>query len=133
MGPEGRLPNTLSELLITANKLGHTLKVRYLSPDELVLLPLPAIVHVDGDSPSGGTFLLLLQIQAKTVIFMNGPSATINSLSREDFFRKWSGVTLFSVSNADHCALELISGMVIGLSTAAYLKRKYQWDLVRSG
>jgi hypothetical protein len=115
MAPGSEPPNTLADLLSTAVKSGYALTARRLAPDDLGHVPLPAIVHVDGDDPAAGTFLLLLIVRDKELICFNGASATIVSISRERFLRSWSGICLYPNVRAGWFT-EILLGAVIGLS-----------------
>lgn len=96
----GRPPQSLDELGRIARVHDSLASVRQLKPVDLALVKLPAIMHLDGDDPLQGCFVLLLQKQDHGLVFMNGPSATINSMTREEFFRRWSGYGVIHASNS---------------------------------
>jgi ABC-type bacteriocin/lantibiotic exporter with double-glycine peptidase domain len=73
---------------------GRPLEVHSLSMEDLRACAKPVIVHMDGETPEAGAFLLLLSIAKDKVDFINGPSASMHSLSLEDFRRNWSGIAL---------------------------------------
>jgi ABC-type bacteriocin/lantibiotic exporter with double-glycine peptidase domain len=77
-----------------AAKHGFPLRAVSLTVDELRSCPRPVIVHIDGESPEAGAFLLVFAMPRGSVDYMNGPSATIQKMSNEDFRRVWSGVVL---------------------------------------
>ncbi len=81
-------------LCLMAAKHGVQLRTVRLSIKDLDSVSMPVIVHVDGDTPDAGAFLLLLSVNNGLVYFMNGPSATFQSIDLEDFRRIWDGYAL---------------------------------------
>jgi ABC-type bacteriocin/lantibiotic exporter with double-glycine peptidase domain len=99
-----------------AAKNGLPLKTVALTLKDLKTCSLPVIVHIDGESPQAGAFLLLFGISDHDVAFMYGPSASIRSMDLESFKRVWSGTAL--LPSKDHYKQNitlLIFGFGIGL------------------
>lgn len=118
---KGHTAITLTHL---AAKTGRPLRVVSLTMHELTTCSKPVIVHMDGRTPEAGAFLLVLNISETAVIFVNGPTATIQTMSRESFRRVWSGIALLPVS--DHNKL-------IGFSTIGFSIGLIAPLVIRSG
>jgi len=113
------LPQTLAEILTTADCLGMPLQPRSLSPQQLDELRLPAIAHLEGDNPAEGWFVVLLQVRDRAVVYLNGSTGTVGKLDKEMFLRRWSGVVATPSTNSiwvDVCMV--VFGLVSGLSLA---------------
>lgn len=112
---------TLSKL---AAKNGIPMVPVSLTLDQLNDCPMPLIVHMDGRTPDDGAFLLLMSVTSNKVFFVNGPSATITSLSREAFGRVWSGVALLPAPqhkmNSVAGGLGFLGGMLLVVSIRRY-------------
>jgi ABC-type bacteriocin/lantibiotic exporter with double-glycine peptidase domain len=122
VAPNNKPPNSLSDLIATAKRLGYRLQSRRLSPDELEAVSLPVIVHLDGDDPSTGGFLLLLAVHKRDCLYMDGPSATINTMEREGFFRRWSGIVVYPEAEPTW-PLELFAGIAVAAVAQLYFGR----------
>jgi hypothetical protein len=88
-------PNTGAEILRAAKRLNFPLEARAISPQDLETVKLPVIVHLDGDRPSEGLFYVLLGRNPSLMLLMEGPGATVVSLDREVFLRRWTGVIMY--------------------------------------
>lgn len=108
------LPQNVAEIVAVANSKGYTLAARSISPEDLKTLPLPAIVHMDGDDTSSGFLNVLLQVDAQRVIYMDGATAIISTQNREAFLRAWSGVVIVEFPPGQ-------SGSMVNLVTAGCL------------
>src|SRR5262249_14689276 len=95
-----------------------------LTMNELKSCAKPVIVHADGETPDAGTFLLLLNINDQRVEFINGPSATFQSLQIEDFRRVWSGVALMPAPPPWRNAIRCGAGFGAGLILALIIRRR---------
>lgn len=121
--PTRDLPATLSDLKATARNCGWSVRGRRLSPADLYSLDLPAIIHVDGDSPGTGAFLLFLGINKTQVLYCDGPSATVQQLDRESFLRRWSGVVLEVDRDGDSFHFDLATGILSSVAITALILR----------
>ncbi len=117
-----QLPQTLAGVLATAESLGCPLQARSLSPEQLDNVRLPAIVHMFGDNLTEGSFLVLLQNHdPRRVLYLNGASATIATMDRESFLRRWSGVVVNVPSRSFWIETGLVLfGVMCGLWLARY-------------
>jgi ABC-type bacteriocin/lantibiotic exporter with double-glycine peptidase domain len=108
---------TLSRL---AAKSGLPLQPALLTMDELSSCPLPVIVHMDGESPEAGAFLLILAMTTKSIDYMNGPTATVHSMECNDFRRIWSGIALLPLTSRRRdvalCAAGFCAGVILTLA-----------------
>ena len=98
-----------------AAKNGLQLKVVSLKMEDLKACSLPVIVHIDGDSPQIGAFLLLFGISDREVNFMYGPSASISNMDLESFMRIWSGTALLPAKEPHKEIILFLLGSGIGL------------------
>ena len=85
-------PYTLDDLVEMAAHRRLRMSKRQLTSADLKRIPLPSIVHVYGEDPSKGMFLLLLGVNERQMLCLKGPSATIVKIGREGFLRRWSGI-----------------------------------------
>lgn len=85
-------------LISIADEYGVRLQPVLLSMDQLGSAPLPVIVRLDGNTPETGAFQLVIAVSKNTVVYINGPTATINELERAAFRRVWSGIALIPVA-----------------------------------
>lgn len=106
--------HTVSTLAKIASSKGLPLRPFSLTMDELNSCAKPVIVHMDGETPDAGAFLLLINMNDE-VYFINGPSATLQSMSRENFRRVWSGIALLPVPNRKRESFWGIAGVCIGV------------------
>jgi ABC-type bacteriocin/lantibiotic exporter with double-glycine peptidase domain len=106
--------NSAASLVSLAARCGVSLSVRKMTPTEVLRIGEPTIVHMDGPSPTEGYFILLVNITASHVYYVNGPTAAILTMSPEQFKRSWSGyaivrgearVYLWLIGAATACAL----------------------------
>lgn len=113
---EAKTRQTAAVLARVATRNGLPMRPFLLTIDQLWSCPKPVIVHIDGETPEAGAFLLLMSITKQSVFFVNGPSASIQSVSREDFRRIWSGIAVLPVTprtnNVAFCAAGLIGGLM---------------------
>ena len=73
---------------------------------------------MDGESPEAGAFLLLINFGDHEVVYMNGPWATVQVMSSEDFRRVWSGVALIPAESHSHRGL-CLAAFAAGLAVPA--------------
>lgn len=94
---------------------GIPLRMVSLNMRELASCPMPLLVHVDGETPEMGAFILMLTITDKSIYYVNGPTATIRSIDIENFRRVWSGIALLPISGwqTNYMAFLIGSGMAI--------------------
>jgi predicted double-glycine peptidase len=95
---------------------GLALQPDLLTFNQLFKCAMPVIVHIDGKSPESGAFILLIGIDTNLVSFLNGPSATIEQMTREDFRRVWSGIALLPESNRRQNVILFVIGIVVGFA-----------------
>ena len=126
LGPGKGLPNSVTDLIAVAKRLGYPLAARRMSPKDLDGLVPPYIVHLDGDDLRIGTFLLVLNWRESDIVYLDGPSATIIRGGREKFLRRWSGVALVPVSRSRFPITEILCGLVAGFAGTLLLKRRRQ-------
>lgn len=110
------LPSTVADLAGLSRALGYPLAVRRFTAASIRGIPLPAIVHLDGDSPTSGAYLVLIGCLDEEIMYMNGPSATIHYMDNESFYRRWGGVALVPTSSVRRQVADAATGMVIGLA-----------------
>ncbi len=118
------LPQNSHELLRVANGLGQELDARLVTPADLNKVRLPVIIHIDGDRLEEGSFGVLLQVDDRRVVLMNGPSATIVSVDRETFLRRWSGAVFMPGEMQNIEMLAAASGIGVGLLISYFLFRR---------
>jgi ABC-type bacteriocin/lantibiotic exporter with double-glycine peptidase domain len=110
-----------------AAKNSRPLEAVSLNMGDLKSCSLPVIVHMDGESPQAGAFLLLFGISDREVDFMYGPSASIRNMDPESFMRVWSGTALLPAK--EHHLQEIIPfifGLGIGLVLIAYYRHHHR-------
>lgn len=105
---------TAASLAECSRRSGCLLQPVSLNLKQLADCPLPVIVHMDGDSPQVGAFLLVFAVSKDRVTYLNGPSATIQDITREDFSRIWSGVAFLPESQRRRNLTFYLSGVGIG-------------------
>lgn len=93
-GEVGSGPYTAVTLSRLAARHGMRLQPTSLNLHQLASCRMPVIVHMDGESPDIGAFLLVTSISSDSVTYVNGPSVTVHDMSPENFQRVWSGVAL---------------------------------------
>ena len=98
-----------------AAECGFPLRTASLTMEELNSCTLPMLVHVDGRTPEAGAFLLLIRLNQTSIAYMNGPSACVQSMSREDFRRIWNGFALLPASKQPPHFEETAAGFVAGV------------------
>jgi hypothetical protein len=119
-GKNGGGPSNAVSLARLAANYSVSLEPKRLTVKELSSAPMPVIVHVDGDSPEAGAFLLLLQISGGTIYYVNGPTAAISVMQSSDFRRIWSGVALLPSSDRIGAILAYFTGFGLGLLAATH-------------
>ena len=120
------LPQNVAELIAFARDLGHELEARSVSPDDLAKIPLPAIIHFDGDDISQGSLNILLQVDSRRFVFMDGATAIVSSVNREPFLRRWSGVVVMFRQERERLSPAVASsvGIVAGFLLVIFLLRR---------
>jgi ABC-type bacteriocin/lantibiotic exporter with double-glycine peptidase domain len=116
---------TLAQL---ASAHGLPLQPVSLTWNELSHCSMPVVVHMDGESPEAGAFLLLLGATDNSIDYVNGPTATIHKMSRADFCRVWSGIALLPLTPVERPVLLYAIGCGIGLAGSALFRcRRILW------
>ncbi len=110
----GTGPYTMSTLADLSARHGLPLRAVRLKMDELRSCLKPVIVHMDGESPEAGAFLLILNLTDR-VFYVNGPSATVHEMSLENFRRVWSGVALLHSADGSSQTVICLAAFVTGL------------------
>jgi hypothetical protein len=114
----GTGPCSLLTLMRLSVQNDMPLRAVSMTMNELDSCTKPIIVHMDSSTPEAGSFLLVLTITDKQINFFNGPSASIQSMSMEDFRRVWSGVALVPDMRRTKCAFLYLGGVFAGLIAA---------------
>ena len=127
-------PNTASKLIQIAREHDIDLCPVRLTMRELYSCQLPIIVHIDGDTPESGAFLLVHSISDKSIAYMNGPTASLHAIDIESFRRIWSGIGLVPISHASNKWHAFAGGACIGLvlfwvARVLRLWRQVGWQL----
>lgn len=96
VGPKG---TSLLEIRDAALSLGHDVEVYKGTPEDLAVIPLPVILHLDketGDVQQMGHFVLLTEYDRETreATVFDGVTAAPMALSFESLRRMWSGYLL---------------------------------------
>ena len=116
-GEAGMLPDSALTLVRLAAKHGVALRPVLLTIKELKSCAKPVIVHINGQTPEAGAFLLLLSITDEAVYYVNGASGAINSLNLKGFLRAWSGIALIAGKgrgvDATACGVGFSSGLLL--------------------
>jgi hypothetical protein len=115
--------HTAVTLMHLAAKNSLPLQAFSLTMSELKACTMPVIVHIDGETPEAGAFLLVLDINDKEIYFVSGPSASVQSISAEDFRRAWSGVALLPVTSWKGNAILWAIGFGVGLVLPTFIWR----------
>lgn len=123
--------SSLLDLKRASRALGLTLRIIKPTPSDLAATPLPAIVHmVDEGGEHGGYFLLINPKKSKFET-INCTSLTIESMSAEEFRRRWSGYALV----AEDKQVSWLRGALLGLGTfgvGSWMYRKFTANSKRS-
>ena len=119
----GAAPCSALTLVHLAAKNGLSLQAVSLTMDELYSCAKPVIVHMDGETPEIGAFLMILSNNDTTIYFVNGPSATIQALTKEDFRRVWSGIALLPKADRKKDTIFGIIGFSAGLFCPLIIQR----------
>ena len=93
MEPHQQLPRSVAEIIDHSKNIGYPCIARQITPHELIEMSLPVIVHVDGDEPTKGDFLVLTHI-GDSVKFFESASMLLSELSNESFLRQWNGIVI---------------------------------------
>lgn len=107
--------HTVATLAHLAAKNGLPLQPISLTMNELLSCAQPVIVHMDGESPEAGAFLLILSITDKSMHYLNGPSVSIHRIGLDDFRRVWSGVALLPKTSRRQDVVFAMIGFSIGI------------------
>lgn len=110
---QGKLPTSVAEILALSRRIGFPCVARRITPDDLKSMQLPVIVHVDGDDPSKGDFLVVTHIEDR-VQFFECSSLMLAELSRESFLRQWNGVVIFA-DDTRHRLMRFYCTALVGL------------------
>jgi len=113
-----------SSLTDIAAKTFLPLQAVSLTSGELRSCGLPIIVHIDGESPDAGEFILLLSMTDESLQYVSGASATIRSMRREDFQRVWSGIALLPKGYRNWTAAKTVVGFAVGFIAPLVLFRR---------
>jgi len=112
----GARQHTTATLAHLAGRHGLPLQPVSLTVAELSKSPRPVIVHMDGESPETGAFLLILSMTGQDIDYVNGPSAAVHRMSLGSFRRAWSGIALLPQANLWKHPAFAASGFTIGLT-----------------
>jgi hypothetical protein len=115
---------SVTDLLSIADKTGMRLRAVNLNLDELSKVEMPIIVHMDGDTLDTVFFILILSVEDGKVYYMNGPSATITMMTRDDFRRVWSGIGLVPAEKMSRKFLGYLLGAAVGIICALLTRWK---------
>lgn len=91
--PHRALPVSVADIVNLSQLTAFRCKARRISPVDLKEMSLPLIVHVDGDNPDLGSFLLVTHIGDR-VRYFECASMLLSDLNYESFLRQWSGVVI---------------------------------------
>ena len=105
-----------------ATRNAFPMRTAALTMDDLRSCALPIIVHMDGETPDVGTFLLLTGITENVVYYVNGPCASIRVMYLHDFRRIWSGFALVPTTRRNVNAILWILGFGLGLGLSAAIQ-----------
>lgn len=94
----GNGPFSADTLVSIASKYGVNFKVAHLSMAEFELSERPLIVYMMTDTPDDGAFVLVTNSTDEDVFYIDGATASIHSMSVEEFRRVWSGIALLKTS-----------------------------------
>jgi hypothetical protein len=114
--------HTALTLAHLAAKAGLPLRPASVTIKELETCKLPVIVHIDGESPDAGAFLLLYDISTNGVYYVDGPTASIHTMSLESFCRTWSGIVLLPPANSNLAIVWYVLGIGFGVITIPILQ-----------
>ena len=78
---------------------------------------------IDGDSPDNGVFILLLNVTDHVAYFVNGPTASYETMTYEEFLRRWTGVALLPRRRSSLVAPVFIVGCGVGAGIPVWLKK----------
>lgn len=115
-------PATAATLVRVAMNHGFPLQPVLLTMDELRSCAMPVVVHIDGESPEAGKFLLVLGEAQNRIAYVNGPTASIQMMDRADFRRVWSGIALLPARNRRQYAVLGTVGFSVGLILSLVLR-----------
>lgn len=119
----GGAPCTAVTLEHLAAKNGWPLYSFKLTPAELAACSKPVLVHMEGESRESGAFLLLLSYDKRQINYLNGPTATIETMRPDDFERVWSGIALLPARRYKRDVWSGIAGMLAGSALVLILRR----------
>lgn len=112
----GQAPQVLIEMCAAH---GLRLEPSFMTPEALRTAALPIVVHLDGTDPSTGSYQLLLARSETTLVYLNGPTSSINEMQWMDFERVWSGLVLSPGTQTEgslgHAFLWLLGGLFGGV------------------
>uniref|UniRef100_UPI004056DD9B RHS repeat-associated core domain-containing protein n=1 Tax=Candidatus Electronema sp. TaxID=2698783 RepID=UPI004056DD9B len=95
MQPASLQGQSLEELREIAAQYGYPLNGRRVLPEELDLLPLPAVLQMAArNAGDGGHYWMLEKIDGGVLSLFDPQSGHRFSQSREEFSREWGGITL---------------------------------------
>jgi hypothetical protein len=110
----GTNTDTALTLARLATEQGLPLRPFSLTMQELRSCAKPVIVHMDGETPEAGAFLLVFDVVKDKVYYVNGPSVSVHVISVEDFRRAWSGVALLPSTSGKKQAVFSLAGLALG-------------------
>jgi ABC-type bacteriocin/lantibiotic exporter with double-glycine peptidase domain len=108
---DSREQSSLLDLRRASRALGFPLRIVRPSPSDLAALPLPAIVHMVDEGGQHGGYFLLINPKKNKFETINCSSITIESMTAEEFRRRWSGFALV----AEEKRLPWMQGALLGL------------------
>jgi ABC-type bacteriocin/lantibiotic exporter with double-glycine peptidase domain len=114
----GGASHTIEALSALSAAQGLPLHARSMTMGELGAHSKPVLVHMDGQSPDHGAFLLVLSMTDREVFCVNGASATVHAMAHEDFRRVWSGIALLATPCPNEHLLLGAGGCALGMVLA---------------
>lgn len=131
--PLGEHGASLSDLQTAATRFGIPASVRSISPEDLVRIPLPAIVHLEGPEPTGDKnakldhFALLTKRVEGTGDFMGIDTAGggMAVWSARHLERSMTGYCLYSPAPA-RTSMVLIANAILSVAVLGLIEWKYR-------
>jgi hypothetical protein len=90
----GARTTSCQELAKAAGYFGLQLEVRRCRPADIEVLDYPAIVYLENSVGDPGRVSVVLSMRDSRCLLVEGPTASLASISRDSFLRTWSGYAL---------------------------------------
>lgn len=114
-GRDGDRAYSATDLVRLAGEKGVELEVVSLTMDELEASQKPVITYMYSEIPDDGGFVLVYNVTASEVLYIDGASATMQAISREDFRRIWSGIALIEPATRGSSWITFSSGLSVAV------------------